>query len=422
MTLLSFILILILLIISILICLCISKSFLHPINLSCLIWYIIMFFSIIYFNKFEWNYDGVIWIILYHIFMGLGAFIINNKKSKKLEDSCDYNLKDNFNWKIVKIIIFIGFISFIIQLSVAGFSLASFTDFDSFINMNSVVAYNRYYGTQQTNFISQFLLIFVYLSSIVGGYSFNFSTEKKKRLLSTIGSFTPIIGIMLFSNTKAGFIACTILWITGWCISYLLINKTFPKIKFKNIIISLICIFSFCLIMYSVMLIRTGDFSLRMQKIIFNKFGIYSFAQTLNFDYWFSNYRDSINLDLGINTYMASFKTIGMANRTQGVYNVLLNGYGNVFTSFRGIIMDFGILGGLIYGFFRGIVIQICVNGIINNKKKKYLFLTILSSNYFFNIYGIIISPWIYTSYTLTIISFLLFLIFVHKIIKIRKK
>lgn len=393
-----------------------SDSLLHPIRLMSIVWIIFIFFPLLFWKiGYKWNGSGLIWILLAVLCTELGALVVNKKiKSKNVSN----NKEMKIDWKIVIFIIILGTICFLLQLKIAGFSLASFTNVDSFLNMNSEVAKERYSGSSQKDIFSQILLCFLYLSALVGGYAFNFSKNKEQKIISTVFSFLPIIGMMLFSNGKSGFISCIILWLAGWCISYLFINGKLPKIKGKYIILGITLLIGIFGILYLVMLIRVGDFSSPMRKIISNKFMVYALGHIVNFDYWFSHIKINDSIEFGINTYMAIFKTLGLVERVQGVYPVILRGFGNVFSAFRGVIADFGIIGGLIYCFLRGIITQYCFEKVSSGNIKSSISSTLLVCSYFWNIYGFIISPWIYTSYILTMIMFWGTLFLIHKRIK----
>lgn len=390
----------------------ISNSILHPIILMLIMWIGFIFFPLLFWNtRYSWNYTGLVWIMVSILMTEMGALLVN-KKIKNTQEIKEYDRQ--YNWKVLVIVIILGIIAFLIQLGLSGFNLTYFTSLESIINMNTRVAEQRYFGEQKTTTISQILLLFVYLSALCGGYSYNFTKNKKQKMLTTIVSFIPELGMMFFSNTKAGFIACCILWLAGWCLSYMFLNRGLPKIRLKYLFFLIGGFIVLIGILYLVMLLRTGDFSTTMRKRIVDKLWIYALAQVVNFDYWFSNMNVE-SLQFGLNNFMFVFKDLGLTVRAQGVYTDLISGYGNIFTAFRGIICDFGVLGGLIYCFFRGIVTQYCIKKVSTGDIKTSISSCLVICMYFWNIYGFIISPWIYNSYIFAIFAFGIFLFFVHE-------
>ncbi len=397
----------------------ISNSILHPIILMLIMWIGFIFFPLLFWRtRYNWNYTGLIWIMLSILATELGALLVK-QKTKSIQKIKKYDRK--YDWKILLIVIILGIIAFLIQLGLSGFNLTYFTSIESIINMNTKAAEQRYSGEQKTTIISQILLLFVYLSTLCGGYSYNFANSKMQKALATIGSFIPELGMMFFSNTKAGFIACCILWLAGWCLSYMFLNGKLPKISLKYLFLLFGGLIALIGVLYFVMLLRTGDFSIAMRKRIADKLWIYALAQVVNFDYWFSNMNIE-SLQLGLNNFMFIFKDLGLTVRVQGVYTDLISGYGNIFTAFRGIICDFGVFGGLIYCFFRGIVTQYCIKRVTLGDIKTSISSCLIICMYFWNIYGFIISPWIYNSYILAIFAFEIFLFFVHKRVYIGKE
>ncbi len=70
----------------------------------------------------------------------------------------------------------------------------------------------------------------------------------------------------------------------------------------------------------------------------------------------------------------------------------------NVYTAFRGIIMDYGLFGSIIFMLFFGIFSGCSYN--VYRKNKTYGSLSILAMSYLFILYSFIISPYIYLNLT----------------------
>lgn len=396
-----------------------SKSLLHPVRIFSIMWICILAVTLIgWKNNYIWNLNGLVWILCAIIAYEIGALVVGNR-NKEAHIVREYA----FDWRILVVVVALGWMGFLLQLNAAGFHIADFFSIKNILNMNRQVAHQRYSaGGQQTNVIVQLFLPFIYLSTVCGGYSFNFAKTKIEKNLTTIGAFFPIVASMLFSNTKSGFVSCVVLWFAGWCISYLLINGELPKINLKYLLGLAGGFFIIIMILYFVMLLRLGEFSKKMQDVVAQKLLVYALGSVVNFDYWFSLGTQFHDYTFGMNTFMSIFNTLGISTRIQGVYEVLIPEYGNVFTAFRALILDFGVFGALVFCFISGMLTQWCYNRVSSGKMQTAIAGTILLCMYFWNIFGLFTSPWAYMSYVLMVAEFCAFLVLVHKRIRIKRK
>lgn len=404
-----------------------SKSILHPIRLFSLCWMCFVLVSRLFWHTgYEWSGGSSFWIVAAVLFMELGGLMTNRiYKGKFIKDVGNNHRIENLGtvvymglaWKVLLGIIVLGLLGVALQVTTSGFSIADFSSFQSLLDVNAAFAAQRYSGTMQNSTSAQILLTFVYLCGICGGYSYNYAKTKFQRGLS-FATLMPITLLMLFSNGKAGFIAEVILWFAGWTVSYIKLHGALPTVKRKLLVSITIGFLSFLLILYLVMLLRVGDFSASMRARIADKFWGYALGQMVSFDAWFSNGDDFNLYEFGKNTYMAIFKILGLAVRKQGVYEVYIQGYGNVYTVFRGVITDFGVFFGLIYCGLRGAVTQAVYLKLAGGTRRLVWPALLLICNYFWSLYGFIISPWIYTSYCLAILGFGIYLLLFHRRIR----
>ena len=384
-------------------CCRLDQSILHPIRLFVLFFSFLVIVSMVYWrNGYNWSFEGVLYILMVCVMLAAGCSFIGKKRShtKQISVTCTH-------YWLYYIIISIGSLSFVQQLYNAGLSLSNIASFKSLLETNSQIAYDRYNGGENVSVLGQICLTFTYVSSICGGYVFNFSYTNKKRILSICG-ILPSIFTMMVTNAKAEFIAAVILWYIGFIISYIKIHGKLPVISFSSFLrLFLLFVIVVC-ILYLAMLMRVGDFSSSMRKYILEKFMVYGFAFILNFDYWVSLNGMSIPYDFGKNTYMVLFRFLGVSERVQGVYQEFNGSFGNVYTAFRGVMMDFGWLGGLFLYFIHGSIIQLCINN-LKQGGTCTISCGLLAASCFFLFYGFIVSPWVYTSFTLCIVLFMMF-------------
>ena len=410
-------------IINLALCVYISPSILHPIRMYCLFWSAFVILPVIFWNvNYKWNYGGLYFICLSVLFSELGA-IVGSRKAFILKKPNSFinnrELEKEYCWLIIYVIILFGAASAFLSLFGNGFQIKDILSVKGLIYVSSKSAELRYEPQRNPSSLHQIFSIFVYLAPLCGGYAFNYSISLKKKVLSLL-TMVPIFLEMVFTSGKSGFIASLFFWIAGWCVSYVKTRGDLPYIRFKylfRMMVGLLCIF---LILFTAMLLRTGEFSTAMVKVIYEKFWIYAFGQMVEFDAWFPQGK-MLGTGLGSNTYMTFFRLLGLADRKGGIYDVLIEEYGNVFTVFRGIIADFGIIGGLIYSFVRGLITELCFNSISSNTIETIVPTVLVACAYFANLYGFIVSPWVYTSYILTMVCFGGFILVFNRAIKYRR-
>ncbi|MGG3689498.1 O-antigen polymerase [Caldifermentibacillus hisashii] len=399
----------------------VTKYWISPSFIMITYWSLFIIFAILVFgNDYDWNYIGLLWIIFACVFFGVGYVFGTSLSNKKITfNNVQVTIKNNkkdlseSSWKFILICIIIGLLRVVTVVVSNGFSFGMFFDIDSLINMNTSIAHQRYYGEgSQGNIITQVMLVFVYAAPLCGGYAFVYAKEKSKKLLS-IATFLPIIGITISTNGKAGLIASVFLWLSGFFVSYIEKYKSAPRIRLKLIIkISLFGVLFFGLL-YLSMFLRIGAFNTEIQEIVNNKFKVYALGHIPAFDHWFYEFDKGSDFSLGGYTFLAIYDMLGLATREQGVFKEMIyfdNGlFTNVFTAFRGVINDFGIIGALIFIMLFGFVAGYCFNILLSNKKQKIIATTFLTMTYFFILHSFTVSPWSYLSY---IFSFLIFIFY----------
>ena len=211
---------------------------------------------------------------------------------------------------------------------------------------------------------------------------------------------------MLITNTKSSLIAAVFLWISGFMVADL--NKkgrynTVPMKMIKRIVLAGLIVL---VLLDLSMMMRIGEISKYTQEIVFDKLETYAFGHIYSFSYWFAHI-DEVTYDIGMNTFMTFTNWLGITTREIGVYDRIGDVVSNVYTQNRGIIMDFGIIGGQIYWLYMGLLTGILYNRVCNTQYRETIINKVfLSAIYFSVFYGFIISPWIYSSYTLAFIIF----------------
>lgn len=396
----------------------VSKNWINPSFILIIYW---SFFIIAPFYAFrgdyDWKYIGLYWIIIACIFFLIGYLLgrdISNKKKQKISNifETDSTKKlSKVSWIFIVILILIGMYRTVIEVSINGFSFSMFFNLDTLIMMNTSMAYDRYIGGGNSyNMIMQVINVFIYTAPLCGGYAYNYSEKKIHKILS-VATFLPIIMSLLLTNGKVGLVANSFLWATGYLISYTEKYRKAPSINIRKVVIVLIVSFGVIGLLYISMLLRIGDLSSQTREIVNKKFSIYAFGHMQAFDLWFSNYGLSNEYTYGEYTFLGIFSSLGIAIRKQGVYDFIGGASSNIFTVFRGIIQDYGIMGGLLFMIILGLIGGHSFHNVLNINKSSVANKVILAATYFFIFHSMFSSAWTYTSYILLFPLFALYLL-----------
>lgn len=367
---------------------------------------------IVFGTGIEWKYSGITWILLSCLNCLIGQKIGCCIRLRKT--TCVSFITRNYLHFILIGIIFVGLVNPFIYLKAFGYPFKDLFNLQVLLKLNTEVAYDRYYSH---NFsmptIGLVSSIIIYMGTLIGGYAFVMMKNHLGRILS-LATMVPILFLAIITNAKVGVIACSFLWVIG-CGIHLINRKGTGKIlNSKLVIIGVVITILGVAFLDLTMMMRIGNIDKETQLIVNNKLQEYAFGHIQAFSTWFER-RENANLELGSNTYMFFTNWLGLTVRKQGVYEPIPGIASNIFTINRGIIMDFGVIGGLIYWMLIGVLSGISYKSVKNNPDNCIGAMIILGSLYFMILYGFIISPWIYSSYVLAFMGFGFFLFVIKK-------
>lgn len=389
------------------------SSFVEPTFIFSNIWLSFIFLSLLTI-QFQYNYAGILYILSLCLLGFTINLFIGNLLNNSLKKPNYIEFKMQKSSFILLSTILLGMMVPLLNMRLNGFSISNFFDFNAFLEMNNQMAVNRYSGVHQTNSVMQILLIFEYFSPIVGGYHFASSKDKKNKLFGLM-SFLPAICNMLIQNTKSELLSSIFLFISTMIIGNVYLDKEL-HVKFRNVVKIIILIMGTFLGLILTMLFRIGTINEQNVQVVLNKFLVYALGQVPTFDNWLGNYQGVNQYGFGTNTFIGIFNFFGFSERIQGVYSeyILIEGFpANIYTAFRGMIEDFGILGSIIFFvLIMGTIVFAYYS--LTMRRNIYISSFILLNGYFFIFYSFIISSWSYMSYLFAIFLFLPYLMTVR--------
>ena len=374
----------------------------NPVCIFIVLWAGVITISIFLWKpEYTWNYSGVLWILLACFACLIGGFCAQKIKLKGTgKDKVIKKLELNKScWRYLFIIVILAFIKVPLDLRMYGFPISNLFKVSSWGTVSGYIASERYNEGGAFSIIGQVLGLFIYLAPLFAGFCLNYS-KKKRHIFLCLLSFLPIVLEVILTTGKAGFVASVMLFFIGNTSGYLSRNGKDMKVSKKLILkffLLAIIVFGF---LFWAMLWRAGG-NLSEIPIIIDKAFVYAFGSVPSFDNWLGNYY-TFKPGFGKETFYAISSFLGVSTRRPGIYD-MLDGYSqsNVYTCFRGLIQDFGAIGGLFIVFLLGFIGGLAYRIIKSRGKHFWLWLIVYQITIFYSIYGLIISPWTYTSFIL---------------------
>lgn len=241
----------------------------------------------------------------------------------------------------------------------------------------------RYAEELTSTYFIQASLLTNYVASALGGFLFAVQTQTRVRGFVAVTAFLPAVLIMITQSAKGGlFLSIAYFWgamnlcrVIGG--NNVLVTKHGLKLFFK-ISILLIPLIGFSFLARG---ISESDGLGEVAELLHKYFASYFFGHLYAFSDWFSSYLGCgssfqylpNDMRFGLYTFNGLFNVFGNPDPLpQGVYDeyYVIDGVlsGNIYTWFRGLLMDFGFVGSLIFmlilGFFSHLVYVKLINSI----------------------------------------------------------
>ncbi|MDX1373886.1 MAG: O-antigen polymerase, partial [Nitrososphaeraceae archaeon] len=314
------------------------------------------------------------------------------------------------NSKFVRsIFLFIqSFVLFTILFDVLNQGFSIHDIFFNLMSTSSSYIALRYSGALQESIVTRLGTVFTYVGVMLGGFVFCFSKSNFRKFLIVFISLLPSILLMVVQGAKGALFLCMFLFY-GSAAIYRLYNGdtalTNKKIN-KAILYSLVFLVPAVISSFLSRGLYDQDIDYIIQKLKMY-LRSYAFAHLYAFSDWFGAYIggeslmqfDDINneSEYGFYTFMAIFKALGSDKYVPpGVfdeyyaYKEVIKS--NIYTMYRGVILDFGIIGSLVFSFALGFALNLV-----------YFLICVLRSPLFFISVYIAMFGFYYTSFIISI-------------------
>lgn len=399
------------------------KTWITPAAINALMWSCFALGAVIFYGTSELvNFIGVTYLLLLAFAMIMGDWLaqkygaavrtgISTVIPGKMKLGYQHNLR-TLRFAVICCVA-LGVFREIFTLYMNGYSLLNFLSLEKFLEMNQGIANQRYHGDGgYSSTFMQLLLCFEYAAPFCGGWVLPLAKKKRDYILS-FASLLPIALGLLITNGKAGVIASVMLWATGLIISATRKNRKDIAVNRKLVIIVAVSLAAFLGVLFFSMMARAGSLDGSVFTYIVRKFAVYAFGHMEAFDIWFNrllNGLESQKLGWGSSTFMAVYNVFTNGEKMHGVYVTVGGSTSNVFSGYRGLVTDFGIVGAVFAALFVGYLGGMLYRSVRDNEKISTLEIVVLAATYFWLLYSMIISPWIYTSFVCAFVLIFVFL------------
>jgi len=374
---------------------------LEPAGIFAIIWIVSVILVLMLQHYIVLRFEGILYIVIGVISFMLGTIFCDAFYHPINNTTTQYTFRKEWALPLLLILVAGAMVNPLYSIILHGFSLQALLDMREMLEMNKGISEDRYSGAEHSNMINQFFLIFCYAAPLFGGFSYRLVGKLTK--VVCLLTLIPGMFIALTQSMKMGMVTGFILWFTGYFICSFCYGTPL-KIKLRNILYSLGGLFGFFAILFTSMVFRTGEISERTIHDISEKFIAYAFGQFHCFDIWYTS-ATSTSLSWGSKTFMGISNVIGLEERTQGVYaefhQIGQNGYygmANIFTIFRSLIEDFGVVGTILVLFLIGIATKASMKNLIC-KNHFYLNQVFITAAYAYLMWSFATSFFTYTSY-----------------------
>lgn len=351
------------------------------------------------------------------------TFVFFNWK-KAFQNNLDKPPADEvYDTKLLRVTLWFAIIISIIcsikVMLVQGFTLSEL--YGDIIMVAAKYAVSRYASEVIYSAYGPLSLGFAYLAVLIGGLIFG-STHSSSRKKWVLLAFLPSIIIMVTQSAKGSFFGSIFYFLGGLLVTsvqqnkLVLFNANIVRIIFK------ISSFSIALFIFSLMsrgLQDEKDVGGFFEKLRFF-LATYFFAHLYNFAEWIGAYWDGFNNSkFDISHYYYGFYTFTSIYRFFGYKKEIPDGIfdefnitqdkmeSNVYSIFRGMVMDFGVCGTILFIFILGIALHLCFYVFLNSRKPVIsTATTIFMLVFFYYSFAISVLTW-----NIVVFVFILFMI-----------
>lgn len=334
------------------------RSILHPSVFICSITFVVLSAPVLFASEFYSSTMAVSFVIACIFFFVLGGFVSTYLEERKrfgrvFQESLVGVVGLKISSRTIEWILvgatFAAVLAALYVLQGRGLGALQISSVEALADMSSTIAQERYADETAAPLISRIFLMIGYCGASIGG--FVYKALKRRKWLA----FFPILGVLMLSivtTARAPVIYAGILWWSSYLACEVFQGKRRVRLDARKILMGGLGVFLLIAFFVILQALRGGRVEYEIMISQLDRMRIWFFGYLGGFSVWFdSSYFSGISPAMGLYTFAGIFDLLGLGDRRLGIFDEFISigdGYStNIYTAYRSLIVDFGLLGTL---------------------------------------------------------------------------
>jgi hypothetical protein len=269
------------------------------------------------------------------------------------------------------------------------------------------VAASRYKEGYVEPLLVRLLTTGTYVAALLGGCWAGLAPGR--RGLAVWGGFVPVVATAAITTARALVLFCLVLWIGAYLAAGVCSGRELRQLLPRRVLlwggIAIPTLFA------GAVVLQLTRYGLGLDGLLYvlDRLRIWIAGFLAGFAVWLHSASDTLASTDGAFTFAGLFNLLGISTRTIGLYADFVwvkDGYdSNIYTAFRGILQDFGIIGGALTAIACGAAAGIAYGGV---RRGHLIWLPVLAMYYGFVLFSHITSILNYNTIILAWVAFAL--------------
>ena len=300
--------------------------------------------------------------------------------------------------------------AFVLNMKVQGFAVGDLW-FDM-VKTASEYANMRYTEDLTPSVYSQINVALAFLTVMIGGLLFGSARKRPQKLFIVFSAFAPALAAMLFQSAKGQLFGFIALFFAGILVTRIFVGRlvVLDRATRRALgwgVVVLIPLTALSFMSRGLSNLQDSDV---VRDALWHFGATYAFGHLYAFSDWFAHYvgygsstrYTTETSTFGFYTFLSFFRAFGDTRHVPiGIYDeffeykdILIT---NIYTIFRGLIIDFGLLGTMVYMFVSGYIVHLSYYFLlVRRRPDASVAMFILTVYYSYATF--IISPFIWTT------------------------
>lgn len=345
-------------------------SWMHPGAMLLLLWSFVFISTSLFAADYYFSFFGGFLLYTQIVSFLLGSTVGSYSLKEHVKDvksvvTLEFQVK-GLTWILLAGIV-CGFLAVAFVLATQGVSIGSFTDIDELAETAHDFSVARYEDDYRMPVLARLLLSFNYVAvslsglAVGAGRALVWREGGVRRRLLLLVPLIPQVVLAVVMTTRAQVLFEMVVWFAFYLAAsvYVKDRSVHRLFSFKKVFfISLVGVFVLVLFV-SLQFLRGGITDFDRIWDILEHIRKWPFGSIAGFSVWadMSSFSDP---SFGAYTFTGIFDLLGIKQRDTGLYSDYVDlgdgSYGNVYSVFRGIIQDFGVVGACFFLVFSGVL------------------------------------------------------------------